>query len=80
MRIDNAISDIREKVQEIQQVNNNVKALLKMIKELNMILKNQTEIIDSIDNNMTLVQDHVEVAKENFVKSSELLTSANEVR
>lgn len=79
VRIDNAISDIKEKVKEIQQVEKNVKILLTMISELHMILKNETDIIDSIDANMTLVMDHVEVAKENFVKSSELLKSANEV-
>ncbi len=79
VRIDNAISDISEKVQEINKVADNVKVLLKMIQELNMILKNQTEIIDSVDANMTLVQDHVEVSRDNFVKSSELLKNANEV-
>ena len=79
VRIDNAISDIKEKVEEINKVEQNVNTLLMMIQELHLILKNQTEIINSVDANMTLVLDHVESAKENIVKSAELFKSAKEV-
>lgn len=79
VRIDNAISDIKEKVEEIHRVEQNVNKLLTMIQELHLILKNQTEIINSIDANMTLVLDHVETAQENIVKSAELFKSASEV-
>lgn len=79
VRIDNAISDIKEKVEEINRVEQNVNTLLTMIQELHLILKNQTEIINSIDSNMGLVLDHVETAKENIVQSAELFKSAREV-
>lgn len=79
VRIDNAISDIKEKVEEIARVEQNVAKLLNMIQELHLILKNQTEIINSIDANMTLVLDHVESAKDSIVKSAELFKSATEV-
>lgn len=49
-----------------------------MIGELQQIIRAQTEVIDSIYENVVQIDDYIEQTKEHVEESNKLMTSANE--
>ncbi len=78
VKLDNTLSDIREKVRDIKMVEKSVINLLTMIHELHLILSSSSSLINSIDHNMSQVKDHIEHTVDNIDQSNKLMVSANE--
>ncbi len=72
MKIDNAIVDIREQLNDIKKVEKGVFSLCSIMDNFYDILKSQTDIINSIENNMYQIRNHVE-------KSSKFVKDSNEI-
>jgi t-SNARE complex subunit (syntaxin) len=74
----NAINDMREKVAEINELQQNVMKLFKLIEELQSIIQSQNELLDSIENNMKQVNEYLEEGVKNLEKAKEEYMSAQE--
>jgi len=77
-KIQAAINSIKEKLEEINELEKNVMFLFKMIQDLALIIKAQTELVTSIEANIRSVKDFIasgianfEKAKENYMKAQE---------
>ena len=77
-KIQSAISGIKEKLKEIIELEKNVVYLHSMIQDLALIIRAQSEVIDSIEANMKAVRDFIdsgikafEKAKEDYMKAQE---------
>ena len=51
-KVRNAIEDLNSKYKELGKLENNMRQLFEMIQDLSMIVKNQTEILNSIEENV----------------------------
>ena len=58
-QVKNAMNDINEKYKELGKLEKNVKELFSMIQELSMIVKNNSEIINSIESNLEGTRDYI---------------------
>ena len=74
----NSINDMREKVAEINELQQNVMKLFKLIEELQSIIQSQNELLDSIENNMKQVNDYLAEGVANLEKAKEEYMSAQE--
>jgi len=79
-QVKNAMNDINEKYKELGKLEQNVKELFSMIQDLSMIVKNQTDVINSIEENLKGTRDYIakaadalEVAQEEYKKGNERL-------
>lgn len=63
---------------EIKRIEKEVSKLLTMIQELSSIIKQQTEVVNSIECNVVEIQDFVNDAVTNIEDTHKLMTSANE--
>lgn len=77
-KIQSAINGIKEKIAEIEELERNVLYLYKMIEDLALIIKAQSELVLSIEANMKAVRDFIdsgikafEKAKEDYMKAQE---------
>jgi syntaxin 1B/2/3 len=61
-QVKNAMNDINEKYKELGKLEKNVKELFNMIQELSMIVKNQSDIINSIESNLAGTRDYIKKA------------------
>ena len=77
-KVDNTLEDMREKLNDIKKVDKGVEKLLKMLKELHLIISDQNEVVDSIEFNMGMVTDDLKTSEDDVVESSKLMVSAQE--
>jgi t-SNARE complex subunit (syntaxin) len=70
-KIQSAINGIKEKLAEIEELERNVLYLYKMIEELSIIIKAQSELVLSIEANMKAVRDFIDSGIKNFEKAKE---------
>lgn len=70
-KIQSAINGIKEKLQEIEELERNVLYLYKMIEDLALIIKAQSELVLSIEANMKAVRDFIDSGIKNFEKAKE---------
>jgi syntaxin 1B/2/3 len=68
-QVKNAMNDINEKYKELGKLEKNVKELFNMIQELSMIVKNQSDIINSIESNLTGTRDYIKKAADALEKA-----------
>ena len=68
-RIQKAIDKIKEKLVEIDELESNVNYLCQMIDDLSLIIKAQTELVNSIEENMKGVKEFIVLMIENFEKA-----------
>jgi len=67
--VKNALNDISEKYKELNKLEKNMSELYDMIQSLASIVKNQTELVNSITNNLTGARDYIKKAVENLEKA-----------
>ena len=70
-KIQSAINAIKEKLEEINGLEKNVLYLFKMIEDLALIIKAQSELVNSIEANMRSVKDFIDSGIKNFEKAKE---------
>ena len=68
-KVQKAIDKIKEKLIEIDELESNVNYLCQMIDDLSLIIKAQTELVNSIEENMRGVKDFIVLMIENFEKA-----------
>lgn len=78
VKIQTAINAIKEKLADIDALERNVVFLFKMIEDLAMIIKAQTDTVNSIEANMRNVKDSIEKAIKDFEKTKENTMSAQQ--
>lgn len=76
--VNNTLEDMREKLNDIKRVDKGVEKLLKMLRELHLIIRDQNEVVDSIAFNMDHVTDDLKSSEEDVVESNKLMVSAQE--
>lgn len=77
-RIQAAIDAIKEKLEEIAELEKNVLHLYKMIEDLALIIKAQSELVNSIEENMRGVRDFIQNMIVQFEKAKTEYMSAQE--
>ena len=77
-RIQAAIDAIKEKLEEIVELEKNVMHLYKMIQDLALIIKAQSELVNSIEENMRGVRDFIENMINQFEKAKTEYMTAQE--
>ena len=77
-QVRNAIQDVNSSYQELGKLEKNVKALFEMIQDLSMIVKNQTEIINSIEENLKGTKHYIEKGVKNLEEAKKEYMSGNE--
>lgn len=77
-QVKNAMNDINEKYKELEKLEKNVKELFSMIQELSMIVKCNTELINSVEGNLEGTRDYIakaadalEIAKDEHQKGNQ---------
>ena len=63
VEMNNAIDDIKEQLNDIKKIENSVFTLLTMIETFHENLKEQAYVIDSIYDNVSNIQNHMERAE-----------------
>ncbi len=76
VKVENALNDMKEKIDEIKRIDKNVKTLLDMILHLQTIIQSNSELVNSIDSNMALVVDYMEVGVDELAKGKVEYSSA----
>ena len=77
--VQNAISDIDEKLAEIKELKRNMKKLVILIKNLSKIVREQNVVFDSIDATVGKVENHVTAANKELESGKEYMNSAKSV-
>lgn len=77
-QVRNAIQDVNNSYQELGKLEKNVKQLFEMIQDLSMIVKNQTEILNSIEENLKGTKHYIEKAVTNMEGAKQEYLSGNE--
>lgn len=77
-QVRNAIQDVNSSYQELGKLEKNVKQLFEMIQDLSMIVKNQTDIINSIEENLKGTKHYIEKAVGNLDQAKKEYLSGNE--
>lgn len=77
-QVRNAIQDVNSSYQELGKLEKNVKALFEMIQDLSMIVKNQTELLNSIEENLKGTKHYIEKGVENLEAAKKEYLSGNE--
>ena len=72
----NAVSDLKERLDEINEINRNVTTLVSLLHELQQIIQSQSELLDSIDGNMAKVKDYVSSGVESLDEAKTEYSSA----
>ena len=75
-KLKNAVSDLKEKLDDINAINRNVTVLVNLIQELQQIIQSQSELLNSIDGNMANVTDYVSRGVDSLDKAKEEYSSA----
>ena len=73
-----AIDAIKEKLEEIEALERNVNHLHNMIEDLSLIIKAQTDLVNSIEENMNGVKDFIGKMIENFEKAKKEYMTAQQ--
>lgn len=77
-KIDNAVNDLQEKLDEMNNIGKNVTKMVALLEELQHIVKSQSELIDSIDNTMANVKDYMASAADQLDSAKKEMSSAME--
>ena len=77
-QVRNAIQDVNSSYQELGKLEKNVKQLFEMIQDLSLIVKNQTEILNSIEENLKGTKHYIEKAATNMEEAKKEYLSGNE--
>lgn len=72
----NAVGDLKERLDEINEINRNVTTLVSLLHELQQIIQSQSELLNSIDGNMAVVKDYISRGVESLDKAKEEYSSA----
>jgi t-SNARE complex subunit (syntaxin) len=78
LEINNTLQDIREQFNEIKKVEQGVKVLLELIQQFQEIIMGQTEIINSIENNVIQIRDHIERGVKHVENAKDLMMNAQD--
>ena len=70
-KIRNAIQDMNYKYKELTKLESNMKTLFEMIQELSMIVKSQTEVLNSIEENLKGTCHYLESAEKKLTSAKE---------
>ena len=77
-QVRNAIQDVNSSYKELGKLEKNVKQLFEMIQDLSLIVKNQTEILNSIEENLRGTKHYIEKAAVNLEEAKKEYLSGNE--
>lgn len=77
-KVQAAIDAIKEKLEEIEALERNVNHLYNMIEDLSLIIKAQTDLVNSIEENMKGVKDFIGKMIENFEKAKKEYMTAQQ--
>jgi len=74
----NAVQDMNWRYQELGKLERNMKALFGMMQDLSMIVKNQTEILNSIEENLKGTNHYLLKAEKNLTEAKQEYLTAKE--
>lgn len=74
----NAIQDVNNSYQELGKLEKNVKQLFEMIQDLSIIVKNQSSILNSIEENLKATKNYIHKAEMNMVEAKKQYMEGNE--
>lgn len=77
-QVRNAIQDVNNSYQELGKLEKNVKQLFEMIQDLSIIVKNQSSILNSIEENLKATKNYIHKAELNMVEAKKQYMEGNE--
>lgn len=77
-QVRNAIQDVNSSYQELGKLEKNVKQLYEMIQDLSIIVKNQTSILNSIEENLKATKNYIHKAEVNILEAKKQYMEGNE--
>jgi syntaxin 1B/2/3 len=77
-QVRNAIEDVNKSYQELGKLEKNVKQLFEMIQDLSIIVKNQTNILNSIEENLKQTKNYIHKAEVNLQEAKKQYMEGNE--
>lgn len=77
-QVRNAIQDVNASYQELGKLEKNVKQLFEMIQDLSIIVKNQSSILNSIEENLRATKNYIHKAEMNLVEAKKQYMEGNE--
>lgn len=79
IKLDNTLNDIKETIEEIKKVQSAVFTLRKNIDNLHDVIKDSTQIINSIQYNTERIQNHIYKSNEQLDDTNKLILKAQDV-
>lgn len=76
IKLDNTLNDIKETIEEIKKVQSAVFTLRKNIDNLHDVIKDSTQIINSIQYNTERIQNHIYKSNEQLDDTNKLILKA----
>lgn len=65
-KVKNVADQIKEKLDDIKELEKNINSLCKMINDLSIIIQKQSELVNSIEQNMLSIKEYLTVGLEKF--------------